>query len=259
MTYLRPLFLIALLFPGPLAAQENGAGKYTIVESLDPSISDAAQEYREIADQNRIRTDVTYVTELDGQLIEGEAARPRQERPEPDTGNGSFSVPSMNGSGVVIALLIFLGAIFLWLKFGGSGALLSREPYEAKSKKTQAPDAWNIASDDLHKGPQSILDKIAAMQDRSEALVLLLRYSLLAASETTSTRFARSDTERSAFSRLPEHWAHISGLEAILRQAELAHYGGRDVTDDNFSAAIELGRNILGTMNQRQINGGVNG
>ncbi|WP_052245289.1 hypothetical protein [Halocynthiibacter namhaensis] len=245
MKYLSALFLFCLLPVSGFAQDVGGEGaeKYTIVETVDAPTSETSREVTALTRNSRVTSDVTYVSQLDGQLASGRAQEnPKQNTPLPGR---EFSVPSGGGMGVMVAFVIILGAIFLWLKFGGAGMLLSREPSEVNPKPSQAPDTWKIASADLQKGPQSILDKIAAMQDRSEALVLLLRYSLLSASESTSTRFARADTERGAFERLPTHWAHIHSVEAILRQAELAHYGGRPVSDSHFDAAIELGRTVL--------------
>jgi len=143
-----------------------------------------------------------------------------------------------------LAIGVLLGALFLWLKFGGSGVLLSRDPADSTAKNS-APDSWKISAGEINLDANSRLSQIAAMPDRGAAMVLLLRYCLLAAAQTTSTRFARSDTERSAFGRLPKHWPSLAGLETVLQQAELAHYGGRPVTDGVFTNALETGRVIL--------------
>ncbi len=93
---------------------------------------------------------------------------------------------------------------------------------------------------------QALIDRLAAMKDRREALARLLRHCLLAAGEMSDTRFARSDTERDAFARLPAGFQHHDALRALLRDSELAHYGGRPVSEDVFMRNLELGRILLG-------------
>ncbi len=235
----RCLFLLAVM-PLTATAQDESASKadYSVIKTIKAPKGDETDSYRSIATQNGAKTDPRYVTELEGQLASGKAkANPRSriKRTKPI---------HLNGFGVVLAVGIFLGGLFLWMKFGGSGILLSRDPTDT-SPNTSAPDNWKISNSEINLDANSRLSQIAAMPDRGAAMVLLLRYCLLAAAQTTSTRFARSDTERSAFGRLPNHWPHLGGLETVLQQAELAHYGGRPVSDGVFDKALETGRSIL--------------
>ena len=94
--------------------------------------------------------------------------------------------------------------------------------------------------------PSTLLDQIRAMGDRREALILLLRHSLLSAADATDVRFARVDTERDALRRLPKEWRHFSELDFILRETEWVHYGGRSIEDDIFTRCLEAGEKILG-------------
>ena len=78
-------------------------------------------------------------------------------------------------------------------------------------------------------------------------MVLLLRASLMQAATTTGTRFARSDTEREALRRLPPSILGRSVLGDLLREAELAHYGGREVSEDTLLRCIDRARALFGT------------
>ncbi len=242
----RCLFLLVSL-PMVATAQDETTPEatYTVVKSIKAPIGEQTDSYRVVAARNGAKTDPVYVTKLDGLLASGKA------RIAPKGSSTSLEPVDLNGFGVALAIGILLGALFLWLKFGGSGVLLSRDP-AGSTAKNSAPDSWKISAGEIDLDADSRLSQIAAMPDRGAAMVLLLRYCLLAAAQTTSTRFARSDTERSAFGRLPEHWSSLAGLETILQQAELAHYGGRPVTDSVFENALETGRVILGANQKAQ-------
>lgn len=129
-------------------------------------------------------------------------------------------------------------ALALWLRFGGKGVLTRRAPQEGVT--VEAPAHWQL---DRSLTPAALIDQIAAMEDKTAALVRLLRHCLLRAAEDSRTRLARADTEREAFARLP---GERPGLRLILQAAELAHYGGRPVSAAGLAEALEQGRAILG-------------
>lgn len=140
-----------------------------------------------------------------------------------------------------VVLLVLAAALLLWLRFGGAGVLTRRAPAEGTSPTV--PEAWAV---EAAQAPETLLDQIGRMEDRRAALVRLLRHCLLTAAEQSRTAFARSDTERRAFDRLPASWRAHEALARILQAAELAHYGGRPVDDAGFGAALAAGRQILG-------------
>jgi len=158
-------------------------------------------------------------------------------KPKPPPPPDAVRLPGGGVSAYWVLGLLAL-ALLLVLRFGGAGVLTRRKPQEGTP--VTAPDHWQVERD---IAPASMLDQIAAMEDRSAALVRLLRHCLLKAAEETRTRLARADTEREAFGRLP---GNKPGLGLILQAAELAHYGGRPVSDEGFSAALEAGRRLLG-------------
>lgn len=209
---------------------------YLVTERVDPPRAASLETYQRVARQSGAQTDVDYASKVDWQATPGTTPTPRPRR--------DGRPVDLDGFGVLLGVMVVLGALLLWLKFGGSGVLLSREPSEGKPK-AKAPTNWNIAAEDMSGSTKGLLDRIASMPDRSAALVLLLRHCLLAAAEATDTRFARSDTERLAYRRLPSQWPLMTGLETILHRTELAHYGARPVTEDVFSNALTVGRDIL--------------
>ncbi len=226
------------LYVSAAFAQDRGDinKDYVVIERVDPPRAPSLETYQNVARQNGVQSDVDYVSKIDWQATAENtpAARPRRDG----------APVNLDGFGVFLAVLIVIGALMLWLKFGGSGVLLSREPSNGKPK-ANAPANWNIGAEEMSGSTQGLLDRIASMPDRSAALVLLLRHCLLAAAEATDTRFARSDTERLAFRRLPSQWPQMAGLKTILHRTELAHYGARPVTEDVFRNALSAGREIL--------------
>lgn len=217
-----------------MAQEEKG---YTVTSERAAPRSDLSQAYDDATARYPLDSEAIYAVELTGDLSEG-AAAPRQRRDRPE-GAGL-----KGGAGVFAVILALLIALLLWMKFGGAGILLSGEPREIRQKQ-KAPEGWKIAGDEADLDARTLLQRISGMADRRDALVRLLRHCLLFAGEDSDTRFARSDTEREAFRRLPEGWRHRPALATLLRDAELAHYGGRDVGDETFARALELGRGML--------------
>ncbi len=171
-----------------------------------------------------IATEMTYAVSAEN------IAKPKPPPPQ------SFHLPGRGVSAWWVLGLVAL-ALMLWLRFGGAGILTRRAPQEGVT--VTAPEHWQVERD---LAPQSLLAQIEAMADRRAALVRLLRHCLLKAAEQSRTRLARADTERDAFARLP---GEKSALRLILQAAELAHYGGREVSEAGFAEALAAGRQVL--------------
>lgn len=211
-----------------------------IVEEATAPRGARSAEVAEALAMDGSRTAMTYVSRLTGDPADGRTRVLEPEKaPEP-----RMPLPQNGSVSTVMVVLLLVGGLLLWLRFGGGGMLMSRAP-GAQKKPVAAPEAWNISAADQTDDPRRLLDQIAAMPDRAAALVRLLRHCLLAAAGETDTRLARADTERTAFRRLPQGWRAGAALRDILTQAELAHYGGRPVDESDFAATLDLGRTIL--------------
>jgi hypothetical protein len=203
---------------------------------MAPSRSVAGTSVEQAAETLGIRTRMIYARSAGGQAAPLSHPHSGLQGPGVTLGFGSGQV-----WGVVLALVV---GIALWLRFGGSGVLFARAPARERPV-TEAPDHWRADLSDGAQGPADLLRRIAAMQDRRAALVRLLRHCLLRAGQECQTRFARADTEREAFGRVPSAWRSHQALGVLLRGAELAHYGGRPVDDAGFDQALAVGRDIL--------------
>ncbi|NKK77575.1 hypothetical protein [Rhizobium leguminosarum] len=150
-------------------------------------------------------------------------------------------------SGPLAAAIVLVGlivAVGLWIRFGNGGVLLSPAPRDIK-RQGEAPESWRTSADEAEEKPSDFLLRIAAMADRRQALVLLLRHCLLHAADVTGTRLFRSDTERAVFARLPENMPDRDRLENFLTAVELVHYGGRTLAESHFGVLLTTARGLL--------------
>lgn len=243
MSWFRAALVGALVLGGHASAQtvsdpaQTSQPKITII---DPPRSAVADQYRAQAASVGVQTDATYAAKIDGKLRnDGSFVPPKKIAPISD-----YDPPSLTGGyGMLVVFAMLLGALALWLRFGGSGALLSKGPDDIKDKPV-VPEGWALPDAQTLPVDGDIFATIRSMADRRAAMVLLLRASLMQAATSSGTRFARSDTEREALRRLPQSILGRSVLGELLREAELAHYGGRDVSEDTLSRCIDRARAV---------------
>ena len=248
--WVRVVLLGVLVLTGQAGAQtapdsaQTGQPKIT---AIDPPRSAAADRYRSIAADQGVQTDAIYAAEIEGKLRSDSRFIP----PKKTTASPDYNPPSLSGSfGMLLVLALLLAGLALWLRFGGGGALLSKGPGEIMEKPV-APEGWKLpAAQDTVLGGD-IFAIIRSMADRRAAMVILLRTALMQAATTSGTRFARSDTERDALRRLPQSVLGRSILGDLLREAELAHYGGREVSEATLHACIDRARVLFGAKGAR--------
>ena len=220
-----------------LAGQAIGQDTPLKVTAIDAPRGAVAETYRAQAAARGVQTEATYASDLQGNL-------PTDGKFTPPKATQTREGPVVNGPmGLVLVFAVLLGGLALWLRFGGAGALLAAGPGDLKAKP-KAPEGWKLPDNALPDG--DIFALIRGMADRRAAMVLLLRASLLRAAEVSDTRFARSDTEREALRRLPAHLHSRPVLADLLQQAELAHYGGREVSAALLSSCIDRARPMFG-------------
>ena len=222
------LMLVASLYVGAAFAQ--GA----VSDPVRPTDSKSGAEYRSLCLRNGLNCQLTY----------GESAKAPTPQYEPQT-LGPARTPIIDGSAAMFVVIgILIVAIGLWLRFGNGGALLSAVPRELK-RKIVAPESWKMQQDAVLSSTAELLDRIAAMPDQRAAMVELLRHCLLHAADISTTQFARSDTERSAFGRLPAQLKDRPLLEELLMETELVHYGGRPLPQAKFTTMLANARLFL--------------
>ncbi len=198
----------------------------------------SAENYKAQCLQNGVRCTLTYP--------EGPTqAKPEAPRPS-EVPPAVSSPPALGGFLGVLIVLIVLGAIIvLWMFFGSGGVLLSRAPMATQPNRSEKPENWQSTTRDANEKPRDFLAYIAAMPDRREALVQLLRQCLLQSAKRTGTHVLRSDTERTVFVRLPKKMEHRDELRRLLLQTELAHYGGKVPAESDFSELLQVAQPLL--------------
>jgi len=223
-------------FP-PVWAQDSGSQS---AEAGDHPISASGAEYASQCLLNGLRCKLVY----------GDASKKGKAVSSKTSSQGKPSFlprePMINGPLAVALVLVGLaGVIGLWMRFGNGGVLLSSAPRDVNKRQGEAPQSWRTSATEAEEKPGDFLQRIAAMADRRQALVLLLRHCLLHAADVTGTRLFRSDTERAVFARLPNNMPDRERLANLLTAVELAHYGGRTVADSHFGVLLTAARGLL--------------
>lgn len=221
----------------PALAQDSGSQQSG---KGDRPFSSVGSEYATQCALNGVRCKLTY----------GDGSEKRKAVPDATLSreNRSFSTqePAIGGPvGVVLVLVALVVVIGLAMFFGNGGVLLSSAPRDVKKRQGEAPESWRTSDATAEERPNDVLQRIAAMADRRQALVLLLRHCLLHAADVTGTRLFRSDTERAVFARLPATMPDRDRLENLLSEAELVHYGGRPLQEGHFDSLLVSARALL--------------
>ncbi|WP_296424016.1 hypothetical protein [Yoonia sp.] len=210
----------------------GAAAAQDVTTFLDPP-RDPDGTYGE-AMPRRVAADIRYVDETNVDFLTGDRPERRVDVPLRGFEGANY------GTFLMIALVVAL--LFIFVKFGAGGMLLRADPSAPKKPRKRAK-AWGLTAADHTAG--DIMAQVRVMASRREALIFLLRHCLLQAADETQTNFLRADTERDALARLPTSWRRHGQLHALMFQTELVHYGGRDIADDAFDAAIDHGSQIL--------------
>ena len=82
------------------------------------------------------------------------------------------------------------------------------------------------------------IEAIRTIADRSEALNRLLAAALALAARAADLRLDPSWTVRDAMRHIPTSWPFRAELARLARDAELAHFGGRAVSEDQFEGHL---------------------
>ncbi|WP_343315648.1 hypothetical protein AAIB41_12655 [Brucella sp. BE17] len=226
------LILISSTLPAPVWAQDASP----VSNSQGPSSSEAGTKYKSQCWRHGV----------DCSLVYGDKSKVRSTSSNRNTSSFNPSDPVVNGPlAIFVVLGILVLGLGLWMRFGNGGVLLSSAPREMKQRQGEAPESWRTSEAVPEEGPEQFLQKIAAMEDKRQALVQLLRRCLLHAADVSGTRLFRSDTERTVLGRLPQSMPNREQLENLLVEAELVHYGGRDLAENQFSTLLTSARALL--------------
>ena len=205
---------------------------------LDVEITEGGETYRDVA--SGVDARVTY--------YDPTAPAPEMTIDHPvdleadEKADGDFSIeggPRVIFSIIIIAILIGL-AIAIAKLSGVTSASFSRVPEQGtRTRRHQEADSSD------HAAPTT-LAAIADVADRRLALLLMTGQTMQAAAAQCGFRIGRSWTLRDVIRRVPRDWRHHSALTALARAAEAVHFGGRDVSEDEFQSHFAVARTIIG-------------
>ncbi len=138
---------------------------------------------------------------------------------------------------------ILLAVLFLFFKFGnriqvsfGSGR---------DRRRGSGEDADDGLPDIAIAGSHGLLDRIAAMADRREALILLTGHALERAARMNGVTLARAQTARDVLRVLPGSWTHMPAMRELVRETEIVHFGGRALAEDTWRACLAAARPLF--------------
>lgn len=134
----------------------------------------------------------------------------------------------------LIGLAIIMAILALILRFGNFSVIgIRREDDDAPARVDQS------GMRDMGEDRIEALEAIRAIADRGEALNRLLAAALALAARAADLRIDPSWTVRDALRRIPRSWPFRNALSQLARDAELAHFGGRAVTEDQLERHLQ--------------------
>lgn len=153
---------------------------------------------------------------------------------------------SVGGDVSFVPLLIsaaFLVAIaWLFARFGsGFSVSLGRDGDNAE-RMGQGRRGRALADE---PATPSSLTWILRIQDRREALIQLARTALITSVSAQGVLLQKSWTARDALRRLPADQSHLGALRQLVLASERAHFGGREVSEEEFQAHVRDIRPLL--------------
>ena len=90
-----------------------------------------------------------------------------------------------------------------------------------------------------------LLASLREMADRRQALILLVSRALERSADINQVRLGRAQTARDVLRILPRNWTHIAALRGLVREAEVVHFGGRDLSEERWQECFQAAEPIF--------------
>ncbi len=167
----------------------------------------------------------------------------RVEVPEPPKDREEARSDFRLSTGVLFGIILIV-VIVLILYFGNN---IQVSFGSKRDRRRGAPDDDPEKTASLLDGIEQdrLLAHFAAMRDRREALILMTGHALLCAASMNGMTLARAQTGRDVLRILPRGWTHMNAIRQLVREAEIVHFGGRDLAEDTWRACLELARPLF--------------
>lgn len=220
----------------PTLAQDRAERSVITAHDL-PRSAEYARDVR----FRRLQTDVIYIDRLEGEIpMDGRPLPPPEEE---RSDRGDASVSEFEGISQFVLLALAVAAI----------VLLVRNWTAIRDRLTGAPAAGGRTENETAGSGEAsasapidgLLARLSGMEDRREALVLLLKAVLNAAARQNDLRLGRSETARELMRRLPRSWRHLDNARHLVMAEELVQFGGRPLPQPLFEDCLRRAAPIL--------------
>ncbi len=209
-------------------------------QSVDPDAIEmprtpSGEAYRQAVRGGRAKIDLVYLKPEADETLPRDAAKP-----EPQTNATELEWDRIVLIAITAAILIAI-AIFA-SQFAPKTTISMSSPEdgtrgEASRRRRRAEPADTPG--DLATGGD-FLDRIRAMPDRKQALILLLKRALERALEIHGMTLGRSQTAREILRKLPRTWDHYAALSRLVGFEERVQFGGHDLPEPVFQESLSL-------------------
>ncbi len=213
---------------------------------IDPSdhadVGSLNEEYLRVAERGSLQSEIVYL-KPDAPFVPSPDARTEVPDPplEPDAARErSRWIVGLVFGGLLIAIL------FVFARFGTRISVSFSEERDGARQALRADKSQEGSAAASETGLDPFLARLQAMSDRREALVLLVSRTIEQAAAQNDLRLGRSLTARDVLRILPGGWAHLPALRRLVRQVEIVHFGGRDLSDADWRACWQDAVAILG-------------
>ena len=186
----------------------------------------------------RLQTDVTYLRPS-ADFKPDESVRITVPDPEPTEEEARRQVQWTVG---LVFLAILLGIAYVFAQFGNRIQVSFRGTSERRRREVAGSRRGEPARALPKEG---FLERLAVMADRREALILLVSRALEQAAAANGLTLARAQTGRDVVRVVPPSWGHHDTLRRLVREAEIVHFGGRDLPEERWRDCLAAARPIF--------------
>lgn len=165
--------------------------------------------------------------------------------PEEDAGTRRDTTVARWVWGAIFAAIL-IGVIALFITQGGAIGVSFGGPARDDRRGPDPDRMTQDAFDAINRQPlDQFLASLRAMADRRMALILLVSRALERAADQNDVRLGRAQTARDILRVLPASWRHLPALRGLVREAEIVHFGGRDLTEDKWEECFAAAEPIF--------------
>lgn len=198
----------------------------------DPAVTDSLRWERISDDMVYLDPNAPFEPDMDARIAIPEPPKTRDEEVEEARWTTGLIF------GLILAIVI---ALFIWQ---GARISVGFNRTDDKRRREGTDDGPSSSWDDLPE--DGFLERLARMADRRAALILLTSRALERAAEANGINLSRAQTAREVVRTIPRDWRHRDGLNRLVRETEVVHFGGRDLPEARWQDCLALARPIFG-------------